>query len=222
MNKKIVIFSVAMVLLLGITMGATFALLTDESAVVTNTFTYGYVKITLDETDVDKMGVPVWTDSTGDNIVTEGTAGATIKRVTANEYKLIPGQEYTKDPTVHIDPAAEDSWLFVKVENGIADYEIANGNNAEGSRTIEEQMLANDWLRTDIDNVWKFKDKVSADEDIPVFEYFIIDENAQVQNMHDQTVKVEITAYAVQADGLDTLDAGWSAAKNLWFTTSTD
>ena len=59
--------------------GATFAYLTDTKT-VKNTFTFGDVKITLDETDIK--------NPTGD-------------RVTKNDYAVYPGAVVTKDPIVH-------------------------------------------------------------------------------------------------------------------------
>ena len=63
----------------------TMAFLTSKDK-VNNTFTVGNVAITLDEAKVTDAGNPV-----------EGA-----DRVKANIYKLIPGHEYTKDPTVHV------------------------------------------------------------------------------------------------------------------------
>ena len=53
---------------------------------VNNTITVGNVKITLDEAKVTTDGTPV-----------EGA-----DRVKANEYHLLPGHTYTKDPTVTV------------------------------------------------------------------------------------------------------------------------
>lgn len=77
--KKIVAIVLAMVLVAVAAVGATMAYLTDTKT-VTNTFTMGDVKITLDETDVK--------NPTGD-------------RVTSNAYDIYPGAVVTKDPIVH-------------------------------------------------------------------------------------------------------------------------
>ena len=66
---------------------------------VNNTFTVGNVKITLDEAKVTTDGTPV-----------EGA-----DRVKANEYHLLPGHTYTKDPTVTVKANSEACWLFVQV-----------------------------------------------------------------------------------------------------------
>ncbi len=204
MNKKIVIFTVAMVLLLGITIGTTFAYLQSITTSITNTFTFGKVAITLDETKVDLYGKPVTGEGAG-------------RFPTGNQYKLIPEQTYTKDPIVHIDPASESSWLFVKVENGITEYEIQTSTDTH--KTIADQMVANGWERLDgVDNVWVYGDKVigtvlggdNVDLDIEVFAEFTVAEDAKVEEVKN-TDTIVITAYAIQADGLATAAAAWNA-----------
>ena len=66
---------------------------------VNNTFTVGNVKITLDEARVTTDGTPV-----------EGA-----DRVKANEYHLLPGHTYTKDPTVTIEEGSDLSYVRMKV-----------------------------------------------------------------------------------------------------------
>ena len=51
MKKKLIIGIIAAVLLLSCTVGATLAWLIDETETVTNTFTYGDINITLDESE---------------------------------------------------------------------------------------------------------------------------------------------------------------------------
>ena len=99
MKKRILIMSVVMVLVCVFAVGMTIAYLTSTTKTVTNTFTVGNVKITLDEAMVDEMGVPV----------------ENADRVTANTYKLLPGHTYTKDPTIHVDESSEDCFIRAKV-----------------------------------------------------------------------------------------------------------
>ena len=166
----------------------TMAYLTSQTETVTNTFTVGNVAITLDETDVTPMGVK-----------------DTDARVQGNEYKLIPGHTYIKDPTVHVDENSETSWLFVKVDNGISDLE------ATGNTTIAEQMKAKGWtLVTGTTNVYAYAQKVTAGQDIKVFENFTIKGNAAVADYADKTITIE--AYAIQADGFGTAAEAWAAA----------
>ena len=77
----------------------TFALLTFETDTLVNTFTVGQVNLKLDETDVDETGTPI----------------PNANRVTGNEYKLIPGKEYTKDPTMTVVSGSETSYVRLLV-----------------------------------------------------------------------------------------------------------
>ena len=108
------------VLLVTASVLGTMAYLTSQDQVV-NTFTVGNVAITLDETDVDVNG-----DKDSED------------RVKANEYKLLPGHTYTKDPIVHVDADSEDCYLFVKVENGIAAI--------EADTKVADQMAEKGWV----------------------------------------------------------------------------
>lgn len=107
--KRILLTMVAAMLLVVMSVAGTLAYLTSQSEQVNNTFTVGKVDITLDETDVDLYGVK---------------DGET--RVLANEYKLIAGHTYTKDPQVHVLAGSEPSYvrIFVSI-NDLADLAAA-------------------------------------------------------------------------------------------------
>jgi len=139
MKKVLALVLCAILLVAGSVLG-TLAYLTSTTGVVENTFTAGNVEITLDEAKTDEYGV------------VDATAG----RVQGNEYKLIPGHTYAKDPTVHVDDESEDCWLFVQVVNGL------DGN--EGENTIAAQMAADDnWTLVDgTSNVYAYKEIVSS------------------------------------------------------------
>ena len=164
----------------------TMAYLTSQDA-VENTFTVGKVAITLDEAKVTDAGDPV--------------VGA--DRVKTNTYKLIPGHEYTKDPTVHVTAGSEDSWLFVKVVDEIA--------GIEADTTVAAQMAANGWTAVEGEtNVYAYKATVTSGQDIKVFENFTIKGDAAVADYAGKTITIE--AYAIQADGFTTAADAWKAA----------
>ena len=96
--KKILTLVACAVLLVALSVGATIAFLTDNDA-VTNTFTVGLVNIKLDEGDVYEKGED---GTTAENHGTFRDDGET--RVQENNYQLIPGSTYDKDPTIHIQP----------------------------------------------------------------------------------------------------------------------
>ena len=186
-KTKILAIVLCMVLVAGISIAGTLAYLTD-TAKNENTFTVGKVGIDMTEALVDEYGDPV--------------AGAT--RVYGNEYKLIPGHTYTKDPTITVDAGSEDSWLFVKIVNDIAALEKA------GNTTIAAQMAANGWtLVAGETDVYAYRAIVNAGDEVKVFETFTIDGWADVSTVTSNNT-VTVTAYAIQADGFDTAADAWS------------
>lgn len=189
MKKSIALVMMAVLLVAASVMG-TLAFLTSTDA-VENTFTVGKVAITLDEAKVNEYG----------------EADTSASRVKKNTYKLIPGHEYTKDPTVHFAAGSEASWLFVKVENGIAAI--------EADTTIANQITANGWTAlTGVDGVtgvyYREVDANTTTDAInyPVFGTFKLKGDANVSKYENAAVKV--TAYAIQADGFTTAAAAWA------------
>jgi predicted ribosomally synthesized peptide with SipW-like signal peptide len=162
-RSKALLLTLCAVLLVAASMLGTMAYLTSTDE-VKNTFTVGQVKITLDEAKVDENGKPV-----------EGAA-----RVKANSYKLLPGHTYTKDPTIHVDAVSEDSWIFVKVENGIAAFEAATSTEENGYKSISDQITANGWTALNgVANVYyKPYTKSDTGSDLIVFSNFKIADTA--------------------------------------------
>lgn len=97
-KSKALLLTLCAVLLIAASVLGTMAYLTSTDT-VTNTFTVGKVEIKLDEAKVTADGIPV-----------EGAA-----RVTENSYKLMPGNTYTKDPTVTVKAGSEASYVRMKV-----------------------------------------------------------------------------------------------------------
>lgn len=194
-RNKILLLALCMAALIAVSVLGTMAYLTSTDK-VTNTFTVGQVKITLDEKDTD--------DSTPN-----------AERDKANVYHLLPGHEYEKDPTVHVDAVSEDSWIFVKVENGIANYEAGTSNEEGGYKKIADQIIANNWTTLEgVDNVYYKKyTKSTAGSDLVVFSKFkIADKANETEGWSDINQKtITVTAYAIQADGFENAAAAWDA-----------
>lgn len=194
-TSKALLLTLCAVLLVAASVMGTMAYLTSTDEVV-NTFTVGKVAITLDEAKVDADGVAV----------------TPAERVKANTYHLLPGHTYAKDPTVHVAADSENSWIFVKVENGIAGYETT-----VAGETIADQITANGWAPlTGVTGVY-YKEYTSnaAATDLNVFGTFTVADDANAKDgwtdISTDTTKVTVTAYAVQKDGFDTAIAAWNA-----------
>ncbi len=205
--KKLLLAVCCAALLVCVSIGATVAYLTSKGT-VTNTFTVGKVKITLDEAKVNLEGVEVNKD--GEALV----EGEKAPRVTENAYKLLPGHTYTKDPTVHVAADSEACYVFVKVANDVSAIETT-----ETSKTIAGQIAAKGWTSLDGETgvyykVWNPNDAA----DLVVFENFTIADTVKVTNLENITTdtKIEITAYAIQKDGFENDVAGaWAAVKGI-------
>ena len=182
--KKVLALVLCAALLVAGSVAATLAYLMSTDT-VTNTFTVGKVVITLDETDVDEYGAVI--------------KGA--EPVKGNEYKLIPGHNYKKDPTIHVQAGSEKCWLFAKIENGLGD-----------DATIDKLAECGWTLVTGETNVYWHEAVESSDtvQDVKIFESFTFGAEANPETHKDNSIVV--TAYAVQYDGFESgaVDA-WNA-----------
>lgn len=102
-KTKALLMSLCAVLLVAASVLGTMAYLTDSKD-VKNTFTVGNVTIKLDEAKVDEKG----------NLV-KNQDDTLADRVTRNEYKLLPGHTYVKDPTVTVLTPSVASYVRMKV-----------------------------------------------------------------------------------------------------------
>lgn len=110
----------ALLLVVGSAVGGTVAWLIADTDPVVNTFTYGDINLKLEETKTDEKGNPV--DENGDG---------NPDKTTSNQYEMIPGEEYLKDPAVTILAGNEACWLFVKLEEkGGVDIQNSDGSNS--------------------------------------------------------------------------------------------
>lgn len=202
--KKKLMTVLALVLVIAMSVAGTYAYLTSQ-AKVENTFTVGNVSITMDEAAVNEYGQKL---NANGNVAAEGETLAPRRNV--NEYKLMPGHTYVKDPTVVVTGGSENCWLFVKVENGVAAYEKA------GDTTIAKQIEKHGW--TALDNnpgvYYKSVTKSNDAQTFVVFENFTIADNADAVNgwsaVTAANTNITVTAYAIQADGMTDAADAWT------------
>lgn len=207
--RKLLTLVCCAVMLVCVTVGATVAYLTSQDT-VTNTFTVGKVGITMDETDVDMNGDPI--------------PNAT-SRVHENEYKLMPGHTYTKDPTIHIDDATEESYLAltVAVTNASASDTLFGTNSGVDIADVLVGLDTTKWtISSTVTNdvrtyIMVYNETITGSTaDIVVFREVQVPgtiTNDQLDTLNDTTMT--INAYAVQKDGFSSanaaLKAGFSA-----------
>jgi len=227
--KKILTLALCAALLVCISVGATVAYLTAKTGEVKNTFTVGKVSLDNPDTDLDSGLTEAKTDKYGVPINANGEETTIDKapRVTSNEYKLVPGHTYTKDPTVHVVKDSEECYVFVKVENGIEDLEA----DTDGEYNCIEDQIINvyKWtkLGSETNVYYKLLTTDSADglleaQDLTVFGEFKLKDDAAVDKLtinekgyyvkDNEIVDITIQAHAIQADGFENdVDAAWAA-----------
>ena len=202
-SSKAFVVMLALVLALGCAVGGTIAWLTANTDPVVNTFTYGDINIELYEHVYDAAT----------NELTEQTTNE------VNNYKIVPGKNLPKDPTVKVVGGSEACWLFVKVEEknwpaftdtngakkvsyGIADgWKPLTGHDGVYYREVENStdaqvfpVLAGD--NTYPNGVVTVSNTLTKDE---------------IKNA--EAPKLTFTAYAVQKENVADAAAAWDLVK---------
>lgn len=192
---------------------ATLAYLQDGDE-VENTVTIGDIEIVMDEGTyggIDKYDGTVTFDFD--------------TRRQDNEYHLIPGVTYPKDPTIHIAVKSEPAYVFVKVENQLKDLEVAAAEDAVNglpAGTIYDQMIANGWVEVDataypglwvyagdkcVDGKANIVDAKQDAVDLQVFGQFKVNPTADNEGNPDLNdfadAKINVKALAIQTVGFN-------------------
>ena len=215
-KMKALALALCAVMLVATTVFVTVAYLTSTTETVTNTFTVGKVEIRLDEAAVETNGEYV-TDI--DN------------RVLENEYHLLPGLSYKKDPTVQVKEGSEDCYVRMIV-------------------TVKLPAAASDKIGTDLDGIitghntnWvRYNQTISEDKTTIVYEYrynsivkvdsltekgykdgfrklpalftgITIPGNMEVADLAG--LEINVIAHAIQAAGFEAKN-GYTAEENAW------
>lgn len=192
-SNKTVAILLALVLAIGCAVGGTLAWLISQTDSVVNTFTYGDINIDLYEHEYK---------------ASENELG-TGKVTKVDNYKIIPGVDLPKDPTVEVKANSEACWLFVKVEE----------ENWNEKVTYE---IANDWTQGDGTGIpknvyYREVEAVTADRTFDVLKdnTVTVSENltkTEVDQLKKNSPTLTFTAYAVQKDGIDTAAKAWAKA----------
>ena len=116
-------------------------------------------------------------------------------RVQENTYKLIPGRTYTKDPTIYVSANSEECYIFFEL------------NNELGENVYFD--IGSNWTNITGTDVYYYNSTLTEGQQCTAFNTFTVSGNADVESLKDK--KVDITAYAVQADGFADAAAAWNA-----------
>ena len=204
-GSKSVFLMLALVLVLGCTIGGTLAWLTAKTNDVENTFVAGQIGTLELEEDADQ-------------ITTEA----------GNQFIVVPGVDITKDPKVTYTPTTADgtvpvdAYVFVKL-TGIgsnrwtlnttaSQYEIKSGSNVVMSFQIADGWIAvpnvsDVYYKTSTGNTGLTDDVIIKDNKITVSHLITEDDVTTVATAAD---KLTFTAYAIQQQGFDSVTDAWN------------
>lgn len=150
-QKVLALTGCAALLVVGSVAG-TLAYLSSQDQ-VKNTFTVGKVEITLDETNVDGKDA-------------SGNANVREVRDKANKYHLIPGETYTKDPTVTVKNPSETSYVYmivtVKGYDQLTEALPKSGETA--SYYVKDTFLLQNLCDWQADSPWVYRGCKVADD----------------------------------------------------------
>lgn len=210
-TSKALLLMLCAVLLVAASVLGTMAYLTSTDS-VENTFTVGKVAITLDEAKVGDDG--------------KALTGEKAERVDANDYHLLPGLTYDKDPMVTVLEDSESAYVKMTVTINKAnelDAIFANDgadlmkifNGYDGTTWIYQGNTKDTAKNTRTYEFWYKETVAASDADVALdalFDSITVPgtiTNAQLATIEGMTITVN--AYAIQADGFANADAAWAA-----------
>lgn len=208
-GNKILLWCLGFVAVAAISVAGTLAYLTDQDSVV-NTFTVGKVQITLDETKVNSDGT-----------VVEGA-----ERVQKNEYHLIPGQTYTKDPMITVEENSEEAYVRMMVTLNCAEELMEIFGNDFLPENYVKGWDSLKWECVKIGNITEdntityefryFKTVSSAAGEKkalePLFTKITVPGTVtgeQLKMLND--FNITVVGHAIQAAGFEDADTAWAA-----------
>ena len=176
--KKVLLLALCAILLVGATIAGTVAYLTSQQT-VTNTFTVGKVSITLTEKEIDPQ--------TGKQL-------ANAADVTAlQNIELVPSREIEKAPKITVSSDSEECYLFVKIDNALTSAGVING--------MDNWVSISGNANSDSVSIYRYNATVNAGAEINVFTSFTCN-TSLVYDASLEGKQINITAYAIQAEGL--------------------
>ncbi len=215
--RKVLLLVLCAALLVSASVLGTIAYLTDTEEAV-NTFSVGHVYIALDEAKVDPV---------------TGQAVEPAERVQKNEYHLLPGHTYVKDPTVTVLANSEESYVrmlvTVKEYNQLTSampvdkypeyYAEYNGTQIFLLEKLVTGWNSETWVFTNFNNgVYEFRHngtvaKNTGDTALDaLFDEIVMPgalTNAQIAKLNE--LQINVVAHAIQADGFADANAAWTA-----------
>lgn len=142
-----------------------------------------------------------------ENTFTVGKVSLTLTETTGTDYSLLPGTEQMKDPVVTVKAGSEESWLFVQMEKSpdfdrYCRFEMREEwTLLDGETGIYYQIVP----ASAVDRVYR----ILKNDRVFVFETLTEEVLAAVT----EVPTLDVTAFAVQRDGISTPQEAWQILK---------
>lgn len=205
-GKKALILACALTMTATAGVGGTLAWLLTKTDEVVNTFTYGDIDITLEETDTSKD------DDNTDNIGPDGNPVEDDNDPNTNTYEMVPGTSIKKDPTITVEADSEACWLFVELEE------------SENFKDYMTYAPAKGWTKLDgAEGIVYYRETVYSAEDqkFAVLAGNKVNVAATIKKTDLNALEeagnyptLTVTAYAVQRASIETAADAWALAQD--------
>lgn len=160
-------------------------------------------------------GTVAWLAAKTDPVVntfTYGDINITLAESTGEDYKIVPGVNISKDPTVTVKAGSEACWLFVEVkEENWPDFK-------DGDARKVSYAIADGWTAlTDVPGVYyREVPAATADTSFGILKDNVVKVSENLTKTEVNSVNIQpkltFTAYAVQQASIDTAAKAWAAA----------
>ena len=189
LSGKLVALLLALTLVIGCVAGGTVAWLTAKTKPVVNTFTFGNINITLEESK-----------GTADDVINQNN----------RSFKAIPGCTIEKDPTITVLKNSEKCYLFVKVEEAnnqdkIVEYTVDVGDSAwtklDDESNVYYRVVENSTADQKFNVLKENKVTISTE---------LTKEKVEAMEKAETLPTLTFTAYAVQQDGIENVADAWA------------
>lgn len=194
-GKKALVLVSALTMALTATVSGTVAWLISSTEKVTNTFTYGDINITLEETDT--------------SIADKEGEGDDDNNPLTNTYEMVPGTSITKDPTITVEADSEECWLFVQLTESANFADFMTYEMAAGWTELEDGVWYRQTAYSDADQPFGvlLNNEVKVKDGITKADLNALDADKSYPTL-------EVTAYAVQLASIDSAAEAWTLAQS--------
>ena len=183
---KIAALIAAIVLVIGCTAGGTVAWLVSKPAAITNVFTVGNINATLAET--------------------------------AKAFKIVPGVDIAKDPVATVKANSEDCYLFVQ----LTEKNWPAFTETDKTRKVKYE-IEDGWTKLEDGVYYREVTKQDTDQPFDVLKgnKVTVSSTLTKEEANDMDLaikkngdpKLTVAVYAVQKEGIDTVEAAWEKVK---------